>query len=414
MAVGVLFIDLDRFKMVNDSLGHDAGDAVLRTIARRLAYEAPPESTVGRLAGDEFIIVLPGATVEDAQALGAKLLARLGEPVRIMRRDLVVTGSIGIVVTEPGAGQGVGGRKDVGATDVLRDADVAMYYAKQHGRNRLATFDERFRRRAIDRLALEEELRHGLAAGELHPAYQPIVALDTLATTAVEALARWTHPQRGAVPPTVFIPIAEETGLIAPLGRLMLARATQQVAAWRESGDTADLVMSVNLSPRQLADPHVADRVGELLGARKLPASALTLEITESALMDDPELAAQTLKRLRDLGVGISVDDFGTGYSSLSYLRRFPVTSVKIDRTFVDALGTPDDDAMVAGIVNLAHTLGLKVVAEGVENEVQLQTLTDLGCDFAQGYLFSRPLAAEALTPLLTTSDPVTTAAAGA
>ncbi len=413
--VGVLFIDLDRFKMVNDSLGHDAGDAVLRTIARRLAYEAPRESTVGRLAGDEFIVVLPHATVEAAQALGAQLLARLGEPVRIMRRDLVVTGSIGIVVTEPGPGQGVGGRKDVGATDVLRDADVAMYYAKQHGRNRLATFDERFRRRAVDRLALEEELRHGLATGELHPAYQPIVSLDTLATTAVEALARWTHPQRGAVPPTVFIPIAEETGLIAPLGRLMLARATQQVAAWRASAETSGLVMSVNLSPRQLADPHVADRVAELLAARQLPASALTLEITESALMDDPDLAAQTLTRLRNLGVGISVDDFGTGYSSLSYLRRFPVTSVKIDRTFVDSLGlTRDDDAMVAGIVNLAHTLGLKVVAEGVENEAQLRTLTELGCDYAQGYLFSRPLPAEELTPLLAANASMTTAAAGA
>jgi PAS domain S-box-containing protein len=434
MPVGVLFIDLDRFKMVNDSLGHDAGDAVLRTIARRLAYEAPAESTVGRLAGDEFIVVLPGATVDEAQALGARLLGRLAgdefvlvvpdatvtemqtlatallgrlcEPVRIMRRDLVVTCSIGIVVTEPGAGQGVRGRTNVGATDVLRDADVAMYYAKQHGRNRLATFDERFRRRAVDRLALEEDLRHGLDAGELSPAYQPIVELEGMVTAAVEALARWTHPRRGPVPPTVFIPIAEETGLIAPLGRLMLTRATQQVADWRTSGGVPDLVMSVNLSPRQLADPHVADRVSELLTARNLPAAALTLEITESALMDDPELAAQTLTRLRNLGVGISVDDFGTGYSSLSYLRRFPVTSVKIDRTFVESLGeTRDDDAMVAGIVNLAHTLGLKVVAEGVEKESQLKTLTDLGCDFAQGYLFSRPLPAQALTPLLLRSE---------
>ncbi len=401
MPVGVLFIDLDRFKMVNDSLGHDAGDAVLRTIARRLAYEAPAVSTVGRLAGDEFVLVVPDATVTEMQTLAATLLTRLCEPVRILRRDLVVTCSIGIVVTEPGAGQGVRGRTNVGATDVLRDADVAMYYAKQHGRNRSATFDERFRRRAVDRLALEEDLRHGLDAGELSPAYQPIVALDGMVTAAVEALARWTHPRRGLVPPTVFIPIAEETGLIAPLGRLMLTRATQQIAAWR-SGGVPDLVMSVNLSPRQLADPHVADRVSELLAARGLPASALTLEITESALMDDPELAAQTLTRLRNLGVGISVDDFGTGYSSLSYLRRFPVTSVKIDRTFVESLGeTRDDDAMVAGIVNLAHTLGLKVVAEGVEKETQLKTLTDLGCDFAQGFLFSRPLPAELLTPLL-------------
>jgi EAL domain-containing protein (putative c-di-GMP-specific phosphodiesterase class I) len=324
-----------------------------------------------------------------------------------MRRDLVVTCSIGIVVTEPGAGQGVRGRTNVGATDVLRDADVAMYYAKQHGRNRLATFDERFRRRAVDRLALEEDLRHGLDAGELAPAYQPIVELRGMVTTAVEALARWTHPRRGPVPPTVFIPIAEETGLIAPLGRLMLTRATQQVADWRTTGGVPDLVMSVNLSPRQLADPHVADRISELITSRNLPASALTLEITESALMDDPELAAQTLTRLRNLGVGISVDDFGTGYSSLSYLRRFPVTSVKIDRTFVESLGeTRDDDAMVAGIVNLAHTLGLQVVAEGVEKQSQLKTLTDLGCDFAQGFLFSRPLPAEALTPLLGLADP--------
>jgi EAL domain-containing protein (putative c-di-GMP-specific phosphodiesterase class I) len=231
--------------------------------------------------------------------------------------------------------------------------------------------------------------------------YQPIVALDTMATAAVEALARWTHPQRGSVPPNVFIPIAEETGLIAPLGRLMLARATHQIAAWRSFTETADLVVSVNLSPRQLADPHVADRVSELLAARSLPASALTLEITESALMDDPQLAAETLTRLRNLGVGISVDDFGTGYSSLSYLRRFPVTSVKIDRTFVENLGvTADDDVMVAGIVNLAHTLGLVVVAEGVENESQRQTLSDLGCDYAQGFLFSRPMPPDELTGL--------------
>jgi diguanylate cyclase (GGDEF)-like protein len=405
--VGVLFIDLDRFKMVNDSLGHDAGDAVLRTIARRLAYEAPPDTTVGRLAGDEFVLVAAGATVGEMQALATRLLARLSEPVRILRRDLVVTCSIGIVVTEAAAGAGVGGRPNVAPTDVLRDADVAMYYAKQHGRNRSATFDERFRRRAVDRLALEEDLRHGLDAGELSPVYQPIVALDGMRTYAVEALARWTHPRRGAVPPTVFIPIAEETGLIAPLGRLMLTRATQQLADWRGGGGAPDLVMSVNLSPRQLADPHVADRVRELLAARQLPAAALTLEITESALMDDPELAAQTLTQLRNLGVGIAVDDFGTGYSSLSYLRRFPVTGVKIDRTFIESLAqSRDDDAIVAGIINLAHTLGLQVVAEGVEKEAQLQTLAELGCDYAQGYLFSRPLPAETLTPGLNLGGP--------
>ncbi len=402
VAVGVLFIDLDRFKMVNDSLGHDAGDAVLRTIARRLAQDVPADCTVGRLAGDEFIVVAASATEARMQDVAATLLARLSTPVRIAGRDVVVTCSIGIVVTEPGAGLGSGGSKRVSATDVLRDADVAMYYAKQHGRNRLATFDERFRRRAVDRLELEEELRNGLEHGQIWPAFQPIIALDSMSTASVEALARWTHPQRGNVPPTVFIPIAEETGLIGRLGDLMLQEAVGQLRQWRQPGGLADLVMSVNLSPRQLADPGLADRISGLLGSHGLPGDALILEITESALMDDPELAAMTLTQLRDLGVGISVDDFGTGYSSLSYLRRFPVTSVKIDRSFVESLGqTKDDDAIVAGIINLGHTLGLTVVAEGVEKSLQLGTLSGLGCDFAQGYLFSKPQAAVSLPPLL-------------
>ena len=319
MPVGVLFIDLDRFKMVNDSLGHDAGDAVLRTIARRLAYEAPARSTVGRLAGDEFIIVLPDATVEDAQALGVRLLARLGEPVRIMRRDLVVTGSIGIVVTEPGVGQGVRGRKDVGATDVLRDADVAMYYAKQHGRNRLATFDERFRRRAIDRLALEEELRHGLAVGEVHPVYQPMI-LETRATVAVEALARWTHPQRGMVPPTVFIPIAEESGLIAPLGRLVLraGRPSRSPTCVRPAGK---MTSSCGSTSRRVSCGRISSTGGRAARGPHGFRHSLTLEITENVLMDDAELRGRGLRAAR-LGVGISVDDFGTGYSSLAYLSR--------------------------------------------------------------------------------------------
>jgi EAL domain-containing protein (putative c-di-GMP-specific phosphodiesterase class I) len=285
---------------------------------------------------------------------------------------------------------------------VLRDADVAMYYAKQQGRNRLATFDERFRRRAVDRLELEEDLRNGLAHDELWPAFQPIIALEGGHVASVEALARWTHPQRGPIPPTVFIPIAEETGLITPLGQLMFRRAIEQLALWRRAGGLSDLVMSVNLSPRQLADPGVGDRITSAMQAHGLPASALNLEITESALMEDPELAARTLTRLRDYGAGIAIDDFGTGYSSLSYLRRFPVTSVKIDRSFVENLGvTKDDDAIVAGIITLAHTLSLTVVAEGVEEPGQLATLRKLGCNYAQGFLFSRPQSAADLTPLL-------------
>ena len=400
MSVGVLFIDLDRFKMVNDSLGHDAGDSVLRTIARRLAEAADQDTTVGRLAGDEFVLVVPQATERSMQDVAARMLARLREPVHILGRDVVVTCSIGIMVTKSESGSLA--RPPMVATDVLRDADVAMYYAKQHGRNRLATFDESFRRRAVDRLELEEDLRNGLEHSEIWPAFQPIISLEDMSISSAEALARWTHPTRGSVPPIAFIPIAEETGLIVPLGQHMARVAVEQVARWRRTTAFKDLVMSVNLSPRQLADPQVADRVDALLRSQGLPPEALTLEITESALMDDPDLAAQTLTRLRDLGIGIAVDDFGTGYSSLSYLRRFPVTTVKIDRSFVERLDLGRADvAIVAGIVNIAHTLGLVVVAEGVEDEVQLNTLHDLGCDFAQGYLFSRPLEADAFTELL-------------
>jgi diguanylate cyclase (GGDEF)-like protein/PAS domain S-box-containing protein len=405
-AVGVLFIDLDRFKMVNDSLGHDAGDSVLRTIARRLAEAADRGTTVGRLAGDEFVLVVPEATERSMQDVAAKMLSRLREPVHILGRDVVVTCSIGIVVTK--AESGSTARPSMVATDVLRDADVAMYYAKQHGRNRLATFDESFRRRAVDRLELEEDLRTGLEHDEIWPAFQPIISLDDMRISSAEALARWTHPTRGNVPPTAFIPIAEETGLIVPLGQHMARVAVEQVARWRRmaSGKTGmaakDLVMSVNLSPRQLADPRMADRVDALLRSQDLPPEALTLEITESALMDDPDLAAQTLTRLRDLGVGIAVDDFGTGYSSLSYLRRFPVTAIKIDRSFVERLGLGRPDvAIVAGIIDLAHTLSLEVVAEGVEDQVQLATLRELGCDYAQGFWFSRPVVADAFTELL-------------
>ncbi len=420
-SVGVLFIDLDRFKMVNDSLGHDAGDAVLRTIARRLAQHTTAgtagasgavsrlaDTTVGRLAGDEFVLVVPDATESQMQAVAVDVLEWLSRPVRISGRDIVVTCSVGVAVAEAGAGRQQADEVPVVATDLLRNADVAMYSAKQHGRNRVAVFDERFRRRAVDRLELQEDLRQGLERGELWPAYQPIVSLAEDRYVSIEALARWTHPVRGVVPPVAFIPIAEETGLIEPLGHLMLEQSIQQLSTWRRTAGTPDLVMSVNLSPRQLTDPAVADRVAEMLERYALPPSALTLEITESALMEDPDLAARTLTQLRDLGVGISVDDFGTGYSSLSYLRRFPVTAVKIDRSFIESITmSRDDEAIVEGIINLAHTLGLSVVAEGVETVEQVQLLRKLGCDLAQGYLFSRPKPGQDLAALLRTPVPV-------
>jgi diguanylate cyclase (GGDEF)-like protein/PAS domain S-box-containing protein len=403
-AGGVLFIDLDRFKMVNDSLGHEAGDAVLRVIARRLAADCPAGSTVGRLAGDEFVVVLPGVAENDMREFATNLLHRLREPVPIAGRELVVTCSMGIaMVTSCGASApAVGMPVRVTATEVLRNADVAMYAAKQHGRNQIAAYDERLRRRAVDRLELQEDLRRAIERDDIRTFYQPIIRLADLSVVAVEALARWRHPDRGPVPPTAFIPIAEETGLIAALGEAILGQSAAQVHGWRQDADLATLQMSVNLSPRQLADPTLPDRIRRLLLDHELPACALTLEITESALMEDPDLAARTLTQLRRLGVGIAIDDFGTGYSSLSYLRMFPVTSVKIDRSFIDSLTVNEDGrAIVEGVVRLAHTLGLTVVAEGVETSEQLDVLRDLGCDYGQGYLFSRPVPAAELMPVL-------------
>ena len=384
-SVGVLFIDLDRFKMVNDSLGHEAGDAVLRTIARRLAATAPEDSTTGRLAGDEFVIVIPNASESKTNALANALIERISEPVDIGGREIVVTCSIGTVVSEATSANVAGRRIPIMASDLLRNADVAMYSAKQHGRNRVASYDDTLRRRAVDRLELQEAMRRGLERGEFCAAFQPIVPLRPSGTPSVEALARWTHENRGLIPPATFIPIAEESGLIVPLGDLMLQQSTSQLAQWRRRG-LADLVMSVNLSARQLADPRLAHRVAELLATHDLPGTGLTLEITESALMDDPDLAARTLTSLRNLGVGISIDDFGTGYSSLSYLHLFPVTAVKIDRSFIDNLTTkPSDQAIVAGVISLAHALGLTVVAEGVETTEQLQILRQFDCDTSTG-----------------------------
>ena len=385
--VGVLFVDLDRFKVVNDTLGHSVGDEVLIRIGERLRAAMRPADTVGRLAGDEFVVVCDDMEPVDLLHVAQRVAAAIEVPLPLYGREAVITASIGIAYV---AG---GGR----AEDVLRDADVAMYRAKERGRSRIEVFDEAVRARILERLETEHLLRRALDRGELDVHYQPIVRVGSGALVSFEALVRWNHPERGLVSPDEFIPMAEDTGLIIPIGRWVLREACAQVSAWRAASPSMGSVqVSVNLSAKQFNNPDIVSTVAEALAMASLPAAALTLEITESVLMEEVESTAQTLRALKDLGVGLSIDDFGTGYSSLSYLKRFPVDALKIDRSFVDGLGTDaEDHAIVSAVVSLAHALGLSVVAEGVETRCQLEELRRLGCDSAQGYLLGRPQPAQ-------------------
>jgi diguanylate cyclase (GGDEF)-like protein len=385
--VTVLFADLDRFKVVNDSFGHPVGDGVLLSVSERLRAAVRPQDTVGRLAGDEFVIVCEDLTDRETINVAERVAATVSDPIMLGGRETVITASIGIAHAEPGTR----------AEDMLRDSDVAMYRAKERGRSRIELFDAEMRRRMVDRLEMERSLRTAIAAGELRLDYQPIVTFDDWRVTAAEALVRWEHPERGLVQPDEFIPLAEESGLILPLGRWVLTEACRQLAVWRAEG-RADLRVTVNLSARQFADPELIDVVAEALAKAGLPADALWLEITESVLMEEVEATANTLHALKRLGVHLAVDDFGTGYSSLSYLKRFPVDLLKIDRSFIDGLGTdPEDGAIVLAIVSLAQALRLEVVAEGVEQFHQLEALHRLGCDAVQGFLLARPARADRL-----------------
>jgi diguanylate cyclase (GGDEF)-like protein len=385
--VTVLFADLDRFKVVNDSFGHSVGDSVLLCISERLRAAVRTHDTVGRLAGDEFIIVCEDLTDEGALDLAQRVAAAVAEPIELGGRESIITASIGIAHADLGTQ----------AEDMLRDSDVAMYGAKERGRSRIELFDADMRRRMIERLETERSLREAIAAGELRVHYQPIVSFDGWEVTAAEALVRWEHPERGMISPAEFIPLAEESGLILPLGRWVLNEACQQLAKWRADG-RPHLRVTVNLSARQFSDPALIDVVAEALAQASLPADALWLEITESVLMEEVEATADTLYALKRLGVHLAVDDFGTGYSSLSYLKRFPVDSLKIDRSFIDGLGTdPEDGAIVLAIVSLAQALRLAVVAEGVEHFHQLEALHRLGCDAVQGFLLAKPTSADGL-----------------
>lgn len=380
--VGVLFLDLDRFKVVNDSLGHEAGDELLCAVGQRVAASLRAEDTLARFGGDELVIIVEhadGVDVADVVALGERLIATVAEPVCIRDMILTPTASIGIATAHD---------SDLTPDALLRDADLAMYRAKANGGNCCETFHPSMRGRAIARLEQEGELRAAIEQGQLEVHYQPYVACDGT-IVGLEALVRWRHPHRGLIFPGDFIPIAEETGLVLPLGAHVLREACQQVATWRATGHP-DLRVAVNLSVRQLAQADLAALVVAALEDAGLPPDALCLEITETALMSDPARAACVLEDIHRLGVEIGLDDFGTGYSSLVYLRHFPVQVLKLDRHFVAGLrSNRDDTAIVGAAIDLAHALGMVAVAEGVETAAQCHDLTGLGCDLFQGFYWS-------------------------
>ena len=389
----LLFIDLDRFKNVNDSLGHHVGDGLLRAVAGRLVACVRGTDTVARMGGDEFVVVLTELRrAEDAGHVAQKVLAALPQPIDIDGHELRVTPSIGICLY-PHDGEDV--------ETLMRNADAAMYHAKETGRNNFQFFTRQMNTAANQRLLLEKDLRLALEREEFTIYYQPQIDLKTGGIVGFEALIRWRHSQRGIVAPSEFIPIAEETGLITPIGEWVLRRACMQTRHWQTLG-YPQLQVSVNCSAQQFRQEGLLDVVAHTLQQTGLPASSLELEITESVIVDHTEHVIARLKALDKIGVKLSIDDFGTGYSSLGYLKRFPIHELKIDQSFVRDIGTdPDDAAIVSAIVAMAHGLDLQVVAEGVETAEQLAFLKKLGCDWAQGYLFGKPLPAEEIEPLL-------------
>jgi diguanylate cyclase (GGDEF)-like protein len=389
--ISLLFIDLDRFKMVNDHWGHEVGDELLCAVAGRLGAMVRGEDLVCRIGGDEFVIALASPShTQLAESLAERLLAEFAEPFALSVGNVVITPSIGVARSE-GAGE---------ALELIRDADTAMYKAKGSGRNKYAIFDTSLRDKLHTRVRLEQALRGALERGELAVFYQPIIDLATDELTGFEALMRWNSPTLGAVSPLDFIPIAEETGLIERSGAWLLEEAAGQLVAWSADrpADARPLHISVNVSVRQLRDARLITTVRDVLERTGLAPGSLWLEITESGVMEDLEVALTTLNGLRELGVTLSIDDFGTGYSSLSYLNRLPVGILKIDRSFINGVGEDGaNEPIVRAVLAMAHAMGHQVVAEGVETAVQRDWLRTLGCDLAQGYLYGAPRPADAL-----------------
>jgi diguanylate cyclase (GGDEF)-like protein/PAS domain S-box-containing protein len=390
----VLFVDLDNFKVINDALGHDQGDRLLCSVADRLQRELRPSDTIARVGGDEFVVFCEDVPSEhQALAMVDRLVRALEEPFDLAGQAQHATASIGISL----------GGGATGPETLIRNADAAMYRAKERGRARYELFDDEMRQRSVSWLETESDLRRAIDNGELHNLYQPIVSPRDGEIVGFEALVRWHHPERGVISPADFIPVAEQSGLIVPLGRAVLAQACTEAAAWnRDRAGREPLRVAVNFSPRQLSHPHAVATVTEALEDAGLEPDVLCVEITESALVEDAAATLATLTRLKEMGVTLALDDFGTGYSSLTYVRRFPIDTLKIDRSFIDGIvGSSEDEAIVTAVLSMGRALGVHVVAEGVETEEQASRLRTLGCKLAQGYLFSRPIEPAAVRALL-------------
>ncbi len=400
---GVLLLDLDNFKLINDSMGHLAGDRLLVAVSERMRACVRPEDTVARLGGDEFTFLLEDLDdLSAAVRVAERVSEELRNPLFLDGHEVFAAASIGIAISPPDS-QNL-------PEDLLRNADIALYKAKGEGKAHYVVYDAKMYPQAWERLRAEAEMRRAIGEGQFRVHYQPKVDLHTGGIVGFEALVRWEHPERGMIPPLEFIPLAEDTGLIVPIGEWVLREACHQACRWREQHPSfADppLTISVNLSVRQLRQKDLTQRIARILHETGLAPEGLSLEITESVLMEDAEGAIATFGSLKDLGVGLEIDDFGTGYSSLSYLKRFPADYLKVDKSFVDGLGEDaEDTAIVSATISMAHALGLKVIAEGVETAGQLARLRELGCDTGQGYYFSRLLLAGAAGELLRSAVP--------
>ena len=398
--VAVLFADLDGFKMINDTLGHDTGDLLLAEVGERLRHSVRDGDTAARLGGDEFAVLLDESSPEDAAATAYRILDSLREPFAVEGREIFVRASIGVADNHDDA---------LDADELLCRADIAMYAAKARGRDRHEVFEPHMQAELASRHEMQSDLRQALHADQLVLHYQPLVDLASGRIDSFEALIRWNHPTRGLVAPDNFIPIAEESGLIIPIGRWVLHEACSQLVQWR-AGRPADdpLSIGVNVSSQQLHDPNFVADVQQTLFATRLRADYLVLELTESTLLSDTTLVQERLHALKDLGVRLAIDDFGTGYSSLAYLRTFPVDYLKIDRSFVNEVSRKPDQGivMVRSIIGLGHNLSLTVIAEGIEEPAQLEQLRDAGCNIGQGFLFARPVPPDQVPDLLAQQTP--------